>query len=122
MRTWRLSAEAVQDIIALLAYTVSHFGETARRRYEALLATTPRDIADEPERLGSIARPELGQGVRSYHLRYSRRRVPCNLGIVRRPRHLILYRVTDPRMVGIGRILHEGMELERHLPEGYGDH
>jgi toxin ParE1/3/4 len=39
---------------------------------------------------------------------------------VKRPRHLLLYRILAPELIGIGRILHDAMELERHLPPDYG--
>ncbi|WP_246103356.1 hypothetical protein [Rhizobium straminoryzae] len=42
-------------------------------------------------------------------------------GIVRRPRHLILFRSIRPDLVGIGRVLHDSMELSRHLPPDFGD-
>ncbi|CAN7242777.1 hypothetical protein G6M16_004730 [Agrobacterium tumefaciens] len=41
--------------------------------------------------------------------------------MVKYPRHLLLYRVLNPDLVGIGRILHDSMEIERHLPVDYGD-
>ena len=80
-----------------------------------------RDIADEPMRPGSVARPEIGSEVRSYHIRFSRRRVAGPAASVRTPRHLILYRVMHPGLIGVGRVLHDRMELERHLPASYGD-
>jgi toxin ParE1/3/4 len=33
----------------------------------------------------------------------------------------MLYRVAHADLIGIGRILHDAMELERHLPADYGD-
>ncbi|HVC60389.1 MAG TPA: type II toxin-antitoxin system RelE/ParE family toxin [Acetobacteraceae bacterium] len=121
MPIYRLSATAEADIIQLLAYTQDRFGETARRRYEALLVAALRDIASNPERLGSVARPEFGPAVRSYHLRHSRRRARTPDGLVRQPRHFLLYRMTRPDLIGIGRVLYDGMEVERHLPSQYGD-
>jgi toxin ParE1/3/4 len=122
---YRISAAAAQDITQLLAYTRDRFGETARRRYEALLVAVLRDIASDPERLGSVPRPELGTGIRSsplgYHLRHSTRRARTPSGTVRQPRHFLLYRITRPDLIGIGRVLHDGMEVERHLPSQYGD-
>ncbi|AZN95976.1 type II toxin-antitoxin system RelE/ParE family toxin [Mesorhizobium sp. M9A.F.Ca.ET.002.03.1.2] len=121
MAVYRLSATAQQDIIELLAYTDATFGEVARLRYERLLVTALRDIAADPERLGSLARPELGENIRSYHLRYSRELAKTEYGIVLRPRHLLLYRAARAHIIGIGRILHDAMDLERHLPVDYGD-
>jgi toxin ParE1/3/4 len=121
VRTWRLSAAAEQDIVALLNWTVTHLGASAQERYQRLLVTALRDVADDPERVGSVVRPELGDGVRSYHIRHSRNRCPGDSGIVRRPRHLILYRSITPGVVGVGRVLHDGMEFGRHLPDDYAD-
>ncbi|PBB19562.1 type II toxin-antitoxin system RelE/ParE family toxin [Mesorhizobium sp. WSM4313] len=120
MVLYRLSAAAKEDIVQILAYTEVNFGEIARVRYEGLLIAALRDIAADPERVGSIARADLGNNIRSYHLRYSRDRARTEHGIVLRPRHFLLYRMTL-EVIGIGRVLHDAMELRRHLPESYGD-
>jgi toxin ParE1/3/4 len=110
--TYRLSRAAEADIIDLLAWIHDQFGEQARQRYEKLIAAAIRDIAKEPTRSGSVERPELGIGVRSWHLRGSRYH---NAGdVVRRPRHFLIYRVENDLLI-IGRILHDAMELHRHV-------
>lgn len=38
----------------------------------------------------------------------------------RRPRHLLLYRVLRPRLIGVGRVLHDAMDLEGHWPSDLG--
>ena len=114
MLRYRLSAAAQADITEILAWSQEQFGESARLRYEALLTTALRDIAEQPERAGSIARPELGAGVRSWHLRKSRDRARGALGVVHKPRHFVIYR-PEPDVVVVGRVLHDAMELERHL-------
>ena len=111
----------MEDIIQILAYTERRFGDTARRRYQALLVTSFRDIASDPERLSSAARPELGLAVRSYHLRHSRNRARTQDGMVRQPRHLLLYRAMRADLISIGRVLHNGMDIEAHLPNQFGD-
>ncbi len=116
----RLSVTAEADILSVLAWTQSHFGEMARLRYEALLTAALRDVAADPERAGSLARPEFGAMVRSYHLFYSRDRARTAVGMVRRPRHFLLYRVVAAERVGIGRVLHDAMEIGRNLPPDYG--
>lgn len=121
MADFRISAAAQADIIEILAQTYERFGELARLRYEYLLLTALRDLAAEPDRTGSISRPELGDDVRSYHLRHSRDRARHESGIVRRPRHLLLFRLARPDLIGIGRVLYDAMEIERHLPSDYGD-
>ncbi|MFL5287490.1 MAG: type II toxin-antitoxin system RelE/ParE family toxin [Rhodopila sp.] len=121
MADLRLSTAAEADIVRLLAYIQEQFGDVARRRYEALLATGLADIAALPDRPGSVPRPELGPWVCSYHLRYSRERARTAYGVVHRPRHLLLYRVIRSDLIGVGRVLHDGIELERHLLAQYDD-
>lgn len=121
MAIYRLSRSAQADIVDLLAWTDENFGEIARLRYERLLVTAFRDVAAEPERINSIARPELGENVRSYHLRHSRERARTEHGLVVRPRHLLLYRFARADLIGIGRVLHDAMEIERPLPQEFGD-
>ena len=110
MARLRLSALAQADIVSVLSWTAERFGDQAQARYERLLAKALRDLSVEPLRLGSSARPELGNGVRSYHLRHSRRHSK-----VARPRHLILYRIAAGSIVEVGRVLHDAMELERRV-------
>jgi toxin ParE1/3/4 len=61
-----------------------------------------------------LAWPELGASIRSWHLRLSREHVNPSVGIVRRPRHFLVYRL-EPDLVVVGRLLHDAMELARHL-------
>jgi toxin ParE1/3/4 len=114
----RLSPLAKADILAILARTDEIFGEAARLRYEALIAASLRHIANDPLLAGSLARPEIGEGIRTYHLRHSRRK---GSGSVRKPRHFLLYRFLHENVIGIGRILHDAMEIDLHLPPAYGD-
>jgi toxin ParE1/3/4 len=109
---YRISHAAASDIIDILTWSQQQFGEQARTRYEKLIATAIRDITANPTRPGSAQRPELGEGVRSWHLRGSRTDTPG--GVVRRPRHFLIYRVEGDILV-IGRILHDAMELRRHI-------
>jgi len=114
MARYRLSAAAQTDLIDILAWTHEHFGDAARKRYEALIVAALRDVSAQPDRPGSIERPELGDGVRSWHLHLSRERGRTDSGIVRRPRHFLIYR-TETDVTVVGRVLHDAMELARHL-------
>lgn len=114
MALYRLSAAAQADLIDILAWSHEQFGEAARQRYETLVATALRDIAQQPHRPGSIERPELGAGARSWHLALSRERARTDTGIVRHPRHFLIYRL-DGELVVVGRVLHDAMELAHHL-------
>jgi len=116
MFRFRLSDAAQRDVLDILAWTHEQFGEAARLRYEGLIVAALRDVASQPDRPGSLDRPELGAGVRSWHLMLSRSHVNQALGSVRRPRHFLVYRL-QPGLLVIGRILHDAMELARHLED-----
>jgi toxin ParE1/3/4 len=116
----RLSALADDDIVTILARTEETFGEAARLRYETLLAVCLRDIAIDPLRPGSAARPEIGEGVRTYHLRHGRARLHREVRVAK-PRHFLLYRALAPEFIGVGRVLHDAMDLPQHIPLTYGD-
>jgi toxin ParE1/3/4 len=121
MRKLRLSAVAENDIANILARTAGDFGETARQRYETLLVTALQDIARDPESIGSFARPEIGPAVRTYHLRHSRERARVSHGVVRKPRHLVLYRVLRADIVEVGRVLYDAMDIGQQIPADFGE-
>lgn len=114
MLRYRLSAAAQDDLQGIFAWTQERFGDAARLRYESLVVAALRDVSMQPDRVGSVARPELGAGVRSWHLRSSRERARTDSVVVHRPRHFLIYR-TEPNLLVVGRVLHDAMELARHL-------
>ena len=101
MLRYRLPDAAQADVIDILAWTQEQFGEAARLRHESLIVAALRDVATQPDRAGSIERPELGAGVRSWHLRLSRDHAATGAGVVRRPRHVLIYRF-DPALLVVG--------------------
>jgi toxin ParE1/3/4 len=119
MAKFVLSPAAETDIEDVLAWTHEHFGEAARLRYEELLAQAILDVAANPERPGSTSRPELSEAARTYHLYHSRNNVSPAANRVKRPRHFLLFRIADTGSVEIGRVLHDSMDLARHLPPDF---
>jgi toxin ParE1/3/4 len=117
MRTVRMTAPADADITDILIWSAEHFGPSVQVRYARLIDRAIRDLADDAERLGSRARPELGAGYRTYHLALSRERARDAGGIIRRPRHFLLYRVVDDTYLDIIRVLHDAMDLDRYVPD-----
>ena len=115
----RLSVLAERDIEDILAHSQSNFGERARLRYEALLEAGLQQIATDPKRPAVRAREDLGPGVLTYHLYYAREHARTDHGTVKRPRHLLLFRISDPTLIDVGRVLHDAMELSAHLPTEY---
>jgi toxin ParE1/3/4 len=112
MAGYRLTHVAQADIIAILAWSEQQFGEEARKRYEALIATAIRDAASSTSDIGHTTRPELGDGVFSWHLAQSRTSASGNA--VRRPRHFLICRREGDVLV-IGRVLHDAMEPRGHV-------
>jgi len=72
------------------------------------------DPAGQTALSGSLARPEIGAGVRSWHLRLSRDHIRPGAEHARRPRHFLICRF-EPALIVVGRVLHDAMELARHL-------
>lgn len=105
---------------AVLRWSEHEFGALARQRYAALIAAALQDLAVDPGRFGARQRPELAAGVSSYHLHFSRRHVAATVGWVQRPRHLLLFRLEPDGVMAVGRLLHDAMELARHLPADDG--
>lgn len=112
MARYRLTYAAQSDIVSILAWSNDQFGEEARNRYEALIITAIRDAATRSDEGGRTVRPELGDEVFSWHLAHSRARSPG--GRVYRPRHFLICR-RDGDVLVVGRVLHDAMELRRHL-------
>lgn len=112
MARYRLTDTAQADIVSILAWSRERFGVEASKRYEALVATAIRDAAEQRDDLGRRPRPELGDGVFSWHLAQSTARSPG--GTVHRPRHFLICR-RDGDLLVVGRVLHDAMELRRHL-------
>lgn len=119
-RDLELTLLAQDDIADLLDASVKIFGPIARRRYEVLIAVALADVCDDPGRIGGIERPELGEGTHTYHLRHSRGRARSEEGAVAEPRHLLVYELPDDDRLRVLRVLHEAMDLERHVPRGDG--
>lgn len=116
MGRYRLSAQARSDVTDILAWSQEQFGESARKRYQSLLSAAFRDVAAAPQGIDTTPRPELGVGILVWHLRLSRDHVPPEIGTVHRPRHFVVYRQVGA-VVEIVRVLHDAMELSRHIED-----
>ena len=117
-REVRLTSSAKRDLSDVMEWTVEEFGVRAALRYDALIKQALKDIGDDPERPGSKERPEIMlAGVRTYHLQFSRSRVSGPN--VKAPRHFLLYRSRADGVIELARILHDGRDLARHLPDDY---
>ena len=112
-RKWRvrLGAAAELDFANILKWTTENFGARQSRLYRDTLVQAIGELANGPDVAGSKARDEIMRGLRTLHI--ARRG--------RRGRHFLLYRVATGRIIEIGRILHDSMDLQRHLPFANGE-
>jgi toxin ParE1/3/4 len=115
MARFRLARPAQIDLANILATSAERWGADGRQRYAAVLAAALRQVADQPEGPLTKKRPELRSGIRSFHVRYTRR--SAEDATVRRPVHVLYYRLAQEGVIEIVRVLHERMEPSRHLDE-----
>ena len=115
MPRFRLARPAQIDLANILATSAERWGIEGRQRYAAVLAAAMRQIADRPEGPLTKKRPELRSGLRSFHVRFTSR--SAEEATVRRPVHVLYYRVAQDGVIEIVRVLHERMEPRRHLDE-----
>jgi toxin ParE1/3/4 len=113
MAQYRLSEPAKADIAAILTRSEELHGKEARSRYRACLTAAMRRVADDPDGRSTVDRGEIVPGIRSFHVRHSRnesREAP-----VATPVHVLFYRVTQPGVIEIVRVLHDRMEPKQHI-------
>jgi toxin ParE1/3/4 len=113
MARYRLTRSARRDIESILRTSEERHGREAPIRYAALLLAAMRRVAADPQGRSTSDRSELKPGIRSFHIRHSRgesREPP-----VANPVHVIFYRVMQPGLVEIVRVLHDRMEPSRHV-------
>lgn len=107
----RLSTAADKDFVDILQWTEERFGPMQAETYRTTLIDALTAIATRPDLAGSWTRDDILPGLRSLHVARNGAR----------GRHLILYRVAElPDVIDIIRILHDAMDLPRHLPGDSG--
>jgi toxin ParE1/3/4 len=110
MTKWshRLGKEAETDFINILVWTTATFGPSQAENYQERLIALLSALAEDPFQIASKSRDEIGAGLRTLHM--GARRI--------KGRHLLLYRVRETE-IQIVRILHDAMDLTRHLPADF---
>ena len=113
MGRFRLARPAQSDLDTILTTSAERWGIDGRRRYGMLLAAAMRKAASEPDGPLTQTRGDLAPGLRSLHLRHARLDVPD--ASVRKPVHILYYRVVGPDLIEVVRVLHERMEPSEHF-------
>ena len=106
-RKWRvrLGDAAERDLVNILEWTAENFGVRQSLLYRDTIVRAIKELTNGPDVPGAKVRDEIMPGVRTLHVaRHGRR-----------GRHLLLYRIVRGRTMEVGRILHDGMDLQRHL-------
>jgi toxin ParE1/3/4 len=114
--SYSVSTEARNDIDEILNWTHQVFGEQSVDRYGELITQSFLDIAEDIYRAGSHARPEFGDTLRAYHLKFSRDRVSKAMRVAN-PRHTVYFRLREDGIVEIARVLHDEMDHQLHLTD-----
>lgn len=107
-RRWRvrLGAAAELDFANILKWTAENFGARQSSVYRDTLVQAIGELAGGPDIVGSKARDEIIPGLRTLHVaRHGRR-----------GSHFLMYRAAPERMIEIVRILHDRMDIRRHVP------
>ncbi len=102
---WRavLTGPARDDFIRILDESRTNFGTVQAGVYKALLTETIAKLRVGPDVPGSKELVGIPGGYRSLH-------------VARRSRHLIVYRPSAADLIEVVRILHDRMDVGRHLP------
>jgi toxin ParE1/3/4 len=111
-RRWdvHLSAAAELDFANILKWTAQNFGAQQAQTYKGVLVQAINELANGPDVAGSKGRHEIMRGLRTLHVARHGRRAS----------HFLMYRATAGRTIEIMRILHDKMDLQRHVPSGPG--
>ena len=104
----RLTIAAERDFQSILTWTAEQFGEAQARAYAGTLTAAILALTDGPDVLTAKPRDEIAPGLRILHA--------ARFG--RRARHMLLYRAGPDAVIDVLRILHDAMDIERHVSGG----
>jgi toxin ParE1/3/4 len=106
-RRWRirLSAAAERDFVGIIQWTPEKYGIRRAKTYRRTLMLALAALYQDPYMPDSQPRDEIRPGLRSLHVARK----------ARRGRHFILYRTPGAERIEVVRILHDSMDISRHL-------
>ena len=102
----RLSAAAADDFSEILFWTAERFGPQQSELYEETLVLAFGALESGPDALGCRPVDKADAGFWALHVARNGRR----------GRHILVYRAQPGDVIEIVRILHDSMDLYRHLP------
>ncbi len=106
-RIWRvrLSKDAKRDLGKITSWTRKRFGTIQAIVYRDILIGAITALRDGPNHVASKSREEMAPGIRMLHV--------ARLG--KNASHVLIYRTAESGTIEIVRILHDRMEISKHL-------
>ncbi|QCP50499.1 type II toxin-antitoxin system RelE/ParE family toxin [Trinickia violacea] len=107
--TVRLTESAEHDFSNIIRWSAERFGKAHARAYAEAISMALQELTTTgPAVTGVATRDNIVPGLLSLHVARKRRK----------GRHFIMFRVTehDTRVIDVLRILHDAMDLPRHVP------
>lgn len=103
----RLARQAEQDLFDIVSWTAKNFGDHQAEYYAETITLAIEALHNGPETLGIKAREDIGSGILTLHVaRHGRK-----------GRHFVVFNASEKRVINVLRLLHDSMDLARHLPE-----
>jgi len=110
-RNVRFSADADRDITAVGEWTLENFGARQRAAYATLINLAIQEIASNADTPLARRRPDLGREVSVMPIARTGR--PA--------RHILVFRMHANNDIEILRLLHDSMDLPRHVQDDVQD-
>ena len=104
----RLTGPAQADFRSAVRSSRKQFGAKHASIYRQAILRVLADLTTGPNLPGSKSRDDLLPGLRSVRVARHQKRSP----------HVALYRVSEPGVIEVLRILHGAMDFARHLSPG----
>ena len=106
----RLTVAAETDFASIIGWTLEQFGDVQARLYAQVLSSAVEALTTGPNLPGAKVRSEIGKNLFTLHVAREGQR----------GRHFVLFRVDGAagrRQIDVLRILHDAMDLQRHVSE-----
>ncbi len=103
----RLADQAEQDLLEIIKWTAKNFGIQQAEHYAESITLAIEALHDGPEILGTKVRGDITKGIHTLHV--------ARQG--RKGRHFVVFSVSEGHIINVLRLLHDSMDLAKHLPE-----
>ena len=101
----RVANQAEQDFFEIVRWSAANYGQLKAVEYAETLSLAIGALAGGPEVLGVKCREDIGKGILTIHVAREGRK----------GRHFVVFRVGGSNMIDVLRLLHDSMDLVRHV-------